>query len=203
MDSFARARGWPDELLKLWWTRNAALKMPLYIRCRFEHLPFITSPSDRRFGMDPIPAESARITALIRKIGVTTFLVVPVHLPKGQVAMIVWAGRRRSYNIHNIVENIEGHLLAIGHHFMRIAIGSMDEQFRSNDEQSRLTLREWDCMRTIAQGYRETEIAQLMGISRTTVRFHLDNVVHKFGCKTKTQAVALLAQLGALGPIGQ
>jgi DNA-binding CsgD family transcriptional regulator len=65
-----------------------------------------------------------------------------------------------------------------------------------------LTPREWDCARTLAQGYREAEIAELIGIKQVTVRFHLDNIVQKFGCKTRTQAVALLAQLGLLGPIG-
>jgi DNA-binding CsgD family transcriptional regulator len=202
MDSFARARGWPDELLKLWWSRHAALKMPLYIRCRFEHLPFVASLNDKRHALDRVSSEQARVTALIKEMGVTTFLVVPLHLSKGQVAMIVWAGSRRSRDLHNVIVGLEGDLLAIGYHFMRIASHTLDGDVSATDEQSRLTPREWDCVRTLAQGYREAEIAKLMGVSKVTVRFHLDNVVQKFGCKTRTQAVALLAQLGLLGPIG-
>ncbi len=52
MDAYARAHGWPDELLKIWWSRHAALKMPFYIRCRFEQLPFLIS-LDHRHHLDP------------------------------------------------------------------------------------------------------------------------------------------------------
>ena len=203
MDAYARSKGWPDELLKLWWGRHAALKMPFYIRCRFEQLPFVISLDQKRHrNPSRMCPEEARITALIRDMGVTTLLVVPLHLAKGQVAMIVWAGSRRASDLMEVIAGLEGDLLAIGYHFMRIASHSLGGSQEPGDERSRLTPREWDCARTLAQGYREAEIAELIGIKKVTVRFHLDNVVEKFGCKTRTQAVALLAQLGLLGPIG-
>ncbi len=203
MDAYARSRGWPDELLQLWWSRHAALKMPIYIRCRFEHLPFVVSLDHKRHrNPSRMSPEEARITALIRDMGVTTLLIVPLHLSKGQVAMIVWAGNRRTGDLVDVIAGLEGDLLAIGYHFIRIAIHSLGHAPGGGDERSRLTPREWDCARTLAQGYREAEIAELIGIKKVTVRFHLDNVVEKFGCKTRTQAVALLAQLGLLGPIG-
>jgi DNA-binding CsgD family transcriptional regulator len=203
MDAYARSKGWPDELLKLWWSRHAALKMPFYIRCRFEQLPFVISLDHKRHrNPSRMCPEETRITALIKDMGVTTLLVVPLHLAKGQVAMIVWAGSRRASDLMEVIAGLEGDLLAIGYHFMRIASHSLGRTREPGDERSRLTPREWDCARTLAQGYREAEIAELIGIKKVTVRFHLDNVVEKFGCKTRTQAVALLAQLGLLGPIG-
>jgi DNA-binding CsgD family transcriptional regulator len=201
MDAFARAHGWPDELLKLWWSRHAALKMPFYIRCRFEQLPFLVS-LDHRHQLDRVSREQTQITELIHRMGVTTLLVVPLHLSKGQVAIIVWAGNRKVEVLTRVLTGIEGDLLAIGHRFMRIASHSLHSTDNGVNERSRLTPREWDCVRTLAQGYREAEIANLIGIKKATVRFHLDNVVDKFGCKTRAQAVALLGQLGLLGPIG-
>jgi hypothetical protein len=85
MDAYARAHGWPDELLKLWWSRHAALKMPFYIRCRFEQLPFVVSLAHRH-ELDRACREQTQITELIHRMGVTTLLVVPLHLAKGQVA---------------------------------------------------------------------------------------------------------------------
>jgi DNA-binding CsgD family transcriptional regulator len=199
-DAYARSRGWPQELLDFWQSRHAALKMPLYIRCRFESLPFVASPDDRRHrDTAPVSREQTRITTVIRGMGVTSFAVVPLHMAKGQVAMVVWAGKRGTGEVCELMSGIEGDLLAIGHHFMRVATHSLQSAV---DERSRLTPREWDCARTLAQGYREAEIASIIGISKLTVRFHLDNVVEKFGCKTRAQAIALLAQLGLLGPIG-
>ena len=101
-----------------------------------------------------------------------------------------------------MIAGLEGDLLALGYHFMRIVRHELGGETRVAEERSRLTPREWDCIRTLAQGYREVEIGDLMGISKVTVRFHLDNVVHKFGCRTRSQAVALLGQLGLLGSIG-
>jgi len=201
MDAYARAHGWPDELLKLWWSRHAALKMPFYIRCRFEQLPFLVS-LDHRHHLDRASREQTQITELIHGMGVTTLLVVPLHLSKGQVAIIVWAGNRKVDELTRVLTGIEGDLLAIGHRFMRIVSHSLNSDADGANERSRLTPREWDCVRTLAQGYREAEIANLIGIKKATVRFHLDNVVDKFGCKTRAQAAALLGQLGLLGPIG-
>ena len=202
MDAYARAHGWPDELLKLWWSRHAALKMPFYIRCRFEQLPFLVSLDHRHHHLDRASREQTQITELIHRMGVTTLLVVPLHLSKGQVAIIVWAGNRKVDELTGVLAGIEGDLLAIGHRFMRIASHSLNSDDEGANERSRLTPREWDCVRTLAQGYREAEIANLIGIKKATVRFHLDNVVDKFGCKTRAQAAALLGQLGLLGPIG-
>lgn len=201
MDAYARAHGWPDELLKLWWSRHAALKMPFYIRCRFEQLPFVVSLAHRH-ELDRACREQTQITELIHRMGVTTLLVVPLHLAKGQVGIIVWAGNRKIDGLTTLLASIEGDLLAIGHRFMRIASHSLKSTVNGVNERSRLTPREWDCVRTLAQGYREAEIANLIGIKKATVRFHLDNIVDKFGCKTRAQAVALLGQLGLLGPIG-
>ena len=203
MDRYARSRGWPDELLRLWWDRHAALKMPVYIRCRFTDLPFVVSLQEKRRRQPyQVSAEQRQVTVLIREMGVTTLLVVPIHLPKGRVAMIVLAGGPKESSFKTLIQSIEGDLLAIGHRFMRIAGQSVSSSSDDQDERSHLTPREWDCARTLAQGYREAEIAELMGISKVTVRFHLDNVVHKFGCKTRAQAMALLGQLGLLGPVG-
>lgn len=203
MICFARARGWPESLLELWLNRHVALKMPLYIRCRHEHLPFVISPNDYHDATHRVSPEQARVTTLIRNMGVTTILAVPVHLPKSQVGIIIWAGGARRSEIQKIVTELEGDLLAIGHRFMRIISRSLAKKSGTYDERSRLTLREWDCMRTLAQGYREAEIAEIMGISTNTTRFHFENVIRKFGCKTRLQAVALLAQLGLLGSIGK
>jgi DNA-binding CsgD family transcriptional regulator len=203
MDAYARERGWPDDILKLWWSRHLALKMPFYIRCRFEHLPFVASIDQKRHRNPArVCPEEAQITAILRDMGIRTMLVLPLHLSKGRVAMVVWAGARKASEVLETIEGLEGDLLAVGYHFMRIANHSLGAESHSGDERSRLTPREWDCALTLAQGYREAEIAELIGIKKVTVRFHLDNVVQKFGCKTRTHAVALLAQLGLLGPIG-
>ena len=202
-DSYSRRRNWPDNLLKMWWSQHAALKMPFLIRCRVEHLPFVTVLNRKSTQTTPrISRELKLANELIAAIGITSMLTVPLHLPKGQIAMLTWAGNCDPRELNDILAEITGPLLAVGHNFMRIYKSQIGTSGRSPNERTRLTPREWDCMRTLAQGYRDAEIAKVAGISKATVRFHLDNVVEKFGCRDRIQAVAIAAQLGLLGPVG-
>ena len=197
---YCESSGWPPEIMDLWKNRRMPLNMQFYIRCRFEHLPFITvfdRKAERR-----ISSKHSQIDELLRTMGISTMLTVPIHLPKGQIAMLTWAGDQKQEIWDSLLSTISGELLAIGHYFMRIYRDELGYSPAATEELSRLTPREWDCLRTLAQGYREAEIASLLGILKSTVRFHLHNVVRKFGCKTRTQAIALAAQLGVLGPIG-
>ncbi len=64
--------------------------------------------------------------------------------------------------------------------------------------QPRLTNRELECMRWAAEGKTDDEVAIILGISRATVRFHLDQARNRLGAVNKTQAVALLSRWGML-----
>jgi LuxR family transcriptional regulator, activator of conjugal transfer of Ti plasmids len=55
-----------------------------------------------------------------------------------------------------------------------------------------LTPRELECLEWAAQGKSAWEIGRILGISRHTVAFHLDNAKAKLGVRTIVQAVARL-----------
>lgn len=61
------------------------------------------------------------------------------------------------------------------------------------DDLPALTDRERDCLAFVADGRRDREIAERLGISETTVRFHIDNARKKLGAKNRVQAVARMA----------
>ncbi|MCK1715942.1 MULTISPECIES: LuxR C-terminal-related transcriptional regulator [unclassified Bradyrhizobium] len=200
MDAFHRRQGWPDDIMRIWWDEHATLKMPFYIRCRFEHLPFATDlmAADRTSSISP---EQRRAATIVLGMGITDLITVPIHLPKGQVAMVTWAGNFERRAAH-LLDKTSPELVAIGHFFMDVFLRRFGRRGTTESELARLTPREWECLRLTAQGYREREVANLTGVSATTVRFHLDNVAKKLGASTRTQAVALAAQMGMLGPIG-
>lgn len=56
-----------------------------------------------------------------------------------------------------------------------------------------LTYREFECLEWAAKGKSAWDTSQLLGISRRTVSFHLQNAKLKLGVRTIQQAVALLA----------
>ncbi|EZP83105.1 Transcriptional regulator, LuxR family [Novosphingobium resinovorum] len=199
MDAFLRQEGWPDEVMALWWNRNAMLKSPLYIRCRTSGMPFVTGPSDN---VPPRTAELRQIVSAINAMGVRSLITMPIHLPRGRVAMVTWGGSATKALARSVLAQTRTTLIAAAHLFMSSYLHE-NAGFRSSEEElARLTPREWQCLRLTAQGFREEQVATTIGLGSTTVRFHLDNVVQKLGAANRTHAVALAAQLGLLGSIG-
>jgi DNA-binding CsgD family transcriptional regulator/PAS domain-containing protein len=60
------------------------------------------------------------------------------------------------------------------------------------EDEVRLTARERDALSWVAQGKSDWEIAVILGLSETTVRFHVDNARRKLGAVNRAQAVARL-----------
>ncbi|MBU1516953.1 MAG: helix-turn-helix transcriptional regulator [Alphaproteobacteria bacterium] len=61
------------------------------------------------------------------------------------------------------------------------------------EEEVRLTDRERDALAWVAEGKSDWEISMILGLSETTVRFHVDNGRKKLGAVNRAQAVARLA----------
>lgn len=198
MDEFFRNEGWADEVLSLWWARAVMLKNPIYIRCRTTALPFVTATTEK---LPNRQAELRHIGQAMRKMDIDSLITVPVHLPRGLVAMVSMGGPQTKAEACAVVAQTRSRLIAAGHLFMAVFAAHSAKISASEEELARLTPREWECLRLTAQGCREEQVASTIGLGATTVRYHLDNVVRKLGASNRTHAVALAAQLGLLGPI--
>ena len=65
-------------------------------------------------------------------------------------------------------------------------------------EPVQLTKRERQCIQWTACGKTAWEVGKILGISRATVNFHVQNACRKFGVHTKAQAAVLAAQIGLI-----
>lgn len=61
-----------------------------------------------------------------------------------------------------------------------------------------MTARELECMRWVAAGKSDAEIAAIVGISASTAHFHVEKVKKKLETKSRTEAVALLLLEGLI-----
>lgn len=61
-----------------------------------------------------------------------------------------------------------------------------------------LSEREREVLRKIAGGHSNKQIAQALGITERTVKFHVTSIRNKLGAENRAQAVALAAQRGLL-----
>jgi len=61
-----------------------------------------------------------------------------------------------------------------------------------------LTEREEEVLRLVGRGFTNPQIADALGISVSTVSFHVHNVLDKLGAKTRTEAVSIAAREGLI-----
>lgn len=62
--------------------------------------------------------------------------------------------------------------------------------------ETRLTRREVEVLRSLAQGNSNREIGKVLGIEEVTIKLHLRRVYRKLGVSSRTQAVKLAMQAG-------
>jgi DNA-binding NarL/FixJ family response regulator len=63
---------------------------------------------------------------------------------------------------------------------------------------AKLTARELDVLRLLAEGLQHEEIGRRLGISSETVRTHLRKASDRLGASTRTQVVATALRLGII-----
>jgi DNA-binding CsgD family transcriptional regulator len=126
------------------------------------------------------------------KFGIRCGFTIPIHDNKGAVAAVTFATDEpripfeRSTNDHAQVLQ----LMAMYFHAHARRTLNFD---RMVDGVS-LSPRELECLEWSARGKSAWEIGSILGISRRTVAFHLDNARAKFGVRTIRQAVVRLAE---------
>ena len=66
----------------------------------------------------------------------------------------------------------------------------LEEDAASSREALGLTRREWEVLEAVASGKQNAEVAELLWVSPSTVRKHLEHVYEKLGVHTRTAAIA-------------
>lgn len=198
----AKESGWPEAFTTEWNNRNYTAKSRLLIQCRFEHTPFVLTVDEINSPAEQQDRDDRKMVQSVRDLGIESILVMPVHLPRSQIAVICWMGKQPADVIRQQLPFYEAQLIAVSHLFARIALLSEKTDVPAQDY-ARLTHREQECLGLAAQGHPDNEISTMINISATTVRFHIDNAVIKLGAVSRTHAVALAAQLGMLGVVGR
>jgi DNA-binding NarL/FixJ family response regulator len=79
----------------------------------------------------------------------------------------------------------------------RIA-GKVVAELRPGRKTGALSRREREVLRLIAGGQSNKQIAQALGITERTVKFHVASVLNKLGAENRAQAVALAGQRGLI-----
>lgn len=125
-------------------------------------------------------------------LGIIDVLAVPIHYPGEDFGLCVAIADHR---IDDANERAALHLASVMVHQRCRALGG---QQNASSSQTPLTPREAECLRWVLKGKSDTDIGYILGISHTTVHFHIERVKKKLGVRTRTQAAAMIMTLGYL-----
>lgn len=134
------------------------------------------------------------------EFGLNSGLSFPVHTPRGEFAMLSFANSQNPQETAPLMKYASPHLMQLAYHIhdavMRI--------FRAEHETQQtidLTAREKQCLLWAAEGKTSDETAEILSISESTVRFHLNNAARKLNVHTRRHAIARAICLGLITPV--
>jgi DNA-binding CsgD family transcriptional regulator len=188
--------GWTQDE-RVWWKNSRiALDSPITSACRFESEPFWVNAEGFRTLHRNTYLESIDLANFEARAFTRAAIVVPVHLPFGQIGAVSFNPVDRTRI--DLTEEFRLHGDAFGlfaRTFVATYVQAMGH-LQHLPPGSRLSKREVECLRWAAIGKTDLEISMIMSRSRATVRFHIHNASMKLDAVNRSQTVFKAAQLG-------
>jgi DNA-binding CsgD family transcriptional regulator len=200
--TYAELFGWGREFREDWERNRLNLISPIATVCRYSTRPFVWRSKE----IVQLTAEArGRQWHLTPEREIAGGITIPVHLPLGRVASMGWVARTEDRPFEDVLAEHAVGLRMAAILFMDIvsAQGADAPSLASGAEGTGLSEREVECLSWVALGKTDSEIATIIDRSVPTVRFHLENAMKKLNVHNRTQAAALAAQAGILGPMVQ
>ncbi|MET3304452.1 helix-turn-helix transcriptional regulator [Bradyrhizobium diazoefficiens] len=125
------------------------------------------------------------------RFGIRCGFTIPIHDSSGAIAAVTFAADERRSTFERTIDDhaLVLQLMAIYFH----AHAQRKIAFDDRIDGVNLSPRETECLKWAAEGKSAWETGRIMGISRHTVAFHLENAKAKLGVRSTIQAVARLA----------
>jgi LuxR family quorum sensing-dependent transcriptional regulator len=180
---------WPAEWAAIYQRENVFENDPIVAEARRSMKPFLWS--DIRDSPMVTTAEK-KIFELADSFGWRTGFAVPIHGPASYVGLIAFAAMEKASLTAADRTALE---------FMAIAIHRRCHAtpgFGIAPASAPLTARQNECLRWVAVGKSDFEIATLLGLSQATVHFHIEEAKRRIGVRSRVQLVARLVLEGVL-----
>ena len=125
-------------------------------------------------------------------------ITTPIRLPFGRVGAAAWfASDAETTDTFAIYEEFADRLMVMALKFLSGYV-KVQSPCPNHPHQPNLSKREIQCIKWVAHGKTDNEIATIVGISHATVRFHVQNAARKLDTVSRAQTVFRASQLGYL-----
>ena len=141
--------------------------------------------------MRSFTAEGSAVVAAVAAYGWVEVMAVPIHGPASYQGLVTVATRTPV-----TLTPSERALLRV----MALTVHDRAHEAVGLGEASRpqvdLSAREAECMRWVAAGKTDAEVAIILGIAPATAHYHVESAKKKLGSHSRSEAVALLVLAG-------
>lgn len=190
--------GWTAEHERWWANPRLALVSPMPRACRYESEPFWCNTRGF-YCRQPNPyLADLDLADFEKRACVRAAIVVPVHLPLGQIGAISFCPTDGREDLTDVFERYADQLQVISHRFISGYVKTQRNP-RWVPSDCQLTKREVECLRWAAIGKTDREISMILSRSHATIRFHIKNAGEKLNTVNRSQTIFKAAQLGYLG----
>ncbi|MEN3951670.1 LuxR C-terminal-related transcriptional regulator [Iodidimonas sp. SYSU 1G8] len=205
--TYAELFGWSVDFREDWERNRLNLISPIANVCRYSTKPFIWRSKDVVSMMPAASGAKQRQWHLTPERHIAGGITIPVHMPLGRVSSMGWVAREEVRPFEEVLARYSIELRLVALLFLESVFDQRSEvnvpapAMTAGD--TGLSEREVECLSWVALGKTDSEIATIIERSVPTVRFHLENAMKKLNVHNRTQAAALAAQAGILGPMVQ
>lgn len=188
---------WVDESSRYWENRRLALDSQFLNAARMIAEPFFYVGGRLASWRPTRLLDGFDCTRVTEATGIAGAIIAPAHLPRGRVGAVVWAARE-PVDVAAVFAAEAEHLQALALKLIA-AHAEVSSPRRMAAPLKMLSRREVQCLRWAAAGKTDGEIATILSLSVSTVRFHLRNAAAKLGTSGRAQAIQTAAGLGFVG----
>jgi LuxR family transcriptional regulator, activator of conjugal transfer of Ti plasmids len=145
--------------------------------------------------LNPLPQASAPQRRLFREatdFGINCGFTVPIHDSYGRVGAVTFTSDRKPELLRRDLDAYRNVLHLAAMYFHVHARQKLEGVIELN--RPHLSPREMACLQWVARGKSTWDIGEILGVSRRTVVFHLENAKRKLNALTLPQAVAVALQ---------
>lgn len=175
----------------------------VYRACRTTTLPVVWSYDNcpeivLGLGHRASMAEIIGIDKMVKATGFLGGISIPIHGLGGFFGYVTFISKQHLQHLLEQQDEYSDNLLGIVHRFY----DALSDKFvASNLKGQNLTVRELECLTLLGLGKTLNETAEILGLSYSTIRFHLYNSQRKLGTNSRAHAIAKAASMGLLGRI--
>ncbi len=181
---------WPAEWLRIYNENDFFPADPFVEEARRSMTSFLWSEVEHQ---RPLTPRGKEIYRMGHEFGWCEVIGIPIHGPAGYQGFVSLASME-DITLTFVDRACLDMTARVIHERCRkeIGFGMMPE------DTPKLTARELECMQWVGLGKTDWEIAQVLGISASTVHFHVEGAKKKLGLSSRAEAVARLTLYGLL-----